>query len=148
MIEFCKTPIYEAKLPQVSISPHETKAQAYFSLLMVYHDVVGLDIPVHDPFAVAKVQRLEELKDIVPHVVVNKLRIEASEVRIVDIFKYQGRRLALAVSDHVQQRNHIWSARQILQDLDLALYLLFLDWLQDFDDTFLIVDNVDPFKDL
>jgi hypothetical protein len=54
----------------------------------------------------------------------------------------------LIVAHHVQQRDDVGTARQILQDLDLALYLLLLDRLQDFDDAFLVVDDVDALKDL
>jgi len=53
----------------------------------------------------------------------------------------------LAVSDHVQQRDNVWSPRQILQDLDLSLYLLLLDRLEHFDNTFLVVDYIDAFED-
>ena len=34
-----------------------------------------------------------------------------------------------------------------MQDLDLTLYLLLLDGFEDFDDAFLIVDDVDALKD-
>jgi hypothetical protein len=40
------------------------------ALLMVDHNVVRLDIAVHDAFAVAEVQSLEELENVVPYVVV------------------------------------------------------------------------------
>jgi hypothetical protein len=34
-----------------------------------------------------------------------------------------------------------------LQDLDLSLYLLLLDRLENLDDTFLVVNDVDAFED-
>lgn len=42
---------------------------------MVDHNVVRLDIAMHDAFAVAEVQSLEELEDVVPHVVVLELGV-------------------------------------------------------------------------
>ena len=54
----------------------------------------------------------------------------------------------LVVPDHIQQPDHIRSSRQILQNLDLPLYLLLLDGFQDLDDTFLVGGDVDGFKDL
>jgi hypothetical protein len=54
----------------------------------------------------------------------------------------------LVVAHHVQQRDDVGAARQILQDLDLALYLLLLNRLQDLDDAFLVVDDVDALKNL
>ena len=154
------------------------KGRTYLFLLVVDHDVVRFYIPVHYALAVTEIQRLEQLKDVVADIVVHKLGIQASEIGIVDIFEYKRGRLALGahvsyesirdegarrcglypvahptfsyliVSNDIQQRNNVWAARQILQNLDLALDLLLLDRLQDLDDAFLIVDNVDAFKHL
>lgn len=54
----------------------------------------------------------------------------------------------LAVPDNIQQRNNIWTSREVLQDLNLPLYLLLLHRLEDFDDAFLVIDYVDAFEDL
>jgi len=54
----------------------------------------------------------------------------------------------LVVAHYIQQRDDVGAAGQILQDLDFALYLLLLDGLQDFDDAFLVVDDVDAFENL
>ena len=54
----------------------------------------------------------------------------------------------LIVAHHVQEGDDIRSTRQILKDLDLAFYLLLLDRLEHFDDAFLIVDDIDSFKNL
>jgi hypothetical protein len=42
----------------------------HLPLLVIDHNVVRLDISVHDAFAVAEVQSLEKLKYVVPYVVV------------------------------------------------------------------------------
>lgn len=54
----------------------------------------------------------------------------------------------LVVANDIQQSDDVGSAAEVLQDLDLALYLLLLDGLEDLDDTFLVVDDVDTLKDL
>lgn len=43
----------------------------------------------------------------------------------------------LTVPDDIQQPNNVRSTCKVLQDLDLTLDLLLLDWLEDFDDAFL-----------
>ena len=69
--------------------------QAEFALLVVDHDVVRFHVAVHDAARVAEVEGLEEFKDVVPDVVVGQARVEDFEIRIVDVFKHQTRRLAL-----------------------------------------------------
>lgn len=54
----------------------------------------------------------------------------------------------MAIPNNIQQSNNVWATRQILQDLDLSLDLLLLYGLEHLDDAFLIVDNVDPLKNL
>lgn len=52
----------------------------------------------------------------------------------------------LVVANNVQQRDDIRSAGQILENLDLSLYLLLLNRLQNLNDAFLVVDDVDAFE--
>lgn len=54
----------------------------------------------------------------------------------------------MVVSDDVEQSDDVRAPRKVLQDLDLPLDLLLLDRFQHFDDTLLVVDNVDAFEDL
>ena len=53
----------------------------------------------------------------------------------------------LAVSDHIQQGNDVRPSGKVLQDLDLPLDLLLLDRFQDLDNTLLVIDDIDAFKD-
>lgn len=71
--------------------------QPHLSILMVDHDVMRLHVSVHDTLAVAKVQSLEQLQDIVPHVQVVELGVEDPKFGVVDVLEYQGRRLALCI---------------------------------------------------
>lgn len=54
----------------------------------------------------------------------------------------------LVVAHHIQKRNNVGSTRQVLKDLDFALYLLLLDRLQNLDDALLVVDHVDTLEHL
>ena len=117
------------------------------SLLVIDHNVVRLDVSVHDALGMTEVERLEEFENVVPDVVVDETWVEGAEVGVVDILKDQARSLTLAVPDDVQQSHDIGTSGQILQDLDLTLYLLLLDRLQNLDDTLLVVGDIDALED-
>jgi hypothetical protein len=86
----------------------------YLSFRMVDHDIVGLDITMHDTFTVTEIQSLEQLIDIESHIIIDEAGIKNTEVCIVDILKDQARSLALAVAHHVEQGDNVGTARQIL----------------------------------
>jgi hypothetical protein len=69
--------------------------QAYLSVLMIDHNVMRLDVSVHDALAVTVVERLEQLEDVVADIDVVKLWVEAAEVGIVDMFENEGRSFTL-----------------------------------------------------
>jgi hypothetical protein len=75
VVELGKAPINQTQLCAVSNLFSATDTTTDLSLLMVDHNVVRLDIAVHDALAVAEVQSLEELENVVPHVVVLELRV-------------------------------------------------------------------------
>lgn len=68
---------------------------SYFLVLMVDHNVMRFYVSMHDTLAVAVVQALEQLIDIVSNIDIVELGVEASEVGVVNIFEYEGRRLTL-----------------------------------------------------
>lgn len=67
----------------------------YFSVLMVDHNVMRLYVPMHDSLAVAEVEALEQLVDVVSNIDVVELGVEAPEIGIVDVLKDERRGLAL-----------------------------------------------------
>lgn len=113
---------------------------------MINHNIVGLDIAMHDTLAVAEVERLQQLEDIVADIIVGKAGVQSPEVGVIDSLEDQAGGFALVVTDDVQQRHHIRTTGQILENLDLSLNLLFLHGLENLDDTFLIVDDVDALE--
>lgn len=54
----------------------------------------------------------------------------------------------LTIPDNVEQGDDVGAAGQILQNLDLSLDLLLLHRLQDLDNAFLVVNNVDALENL
>lgn len=115
-------------------------------LIVVNHNIVRLHIPVHDSLAVTEVQCLQKLVDIITHVIVGEAGVEHAEVRVVHVFENQARRFALAIANDIKQGYHVGATRQVLKNLDLTLNLLLLDWLQDLDDTLLVVDHIDALE--
>jgi hypothetical protein len=65
---------------------------------VVNHDIVRLDITVHDALAVAEIEGLEQLKDVEAHVKVLELGVETAEVGVIDILEYERRCFALCVA--------------------------------------------------
>jgi hypothetical protein len=98
---------------------------------VVNHDVVRLDITVHDALAVAEVESLEQLEDVVAHVVVLELGVEAPEVGVVDVFKDQRGRFALQGSvlagcgvQREARRSHLVAVLQVsVTDLVVAHHI-------------------------
>jgi hypothetical protein len=115
---------------------------------MIDHNVMRLHVAVHDALAVAVVKGLEKLKDVVADVDIDELGVQGAEVGVVDVFEDERGCLALRIPDNVEQGDNVGPAGQVLQDLDLALYLLLLDGLEDLDDAFLVVNDVDALEDL
>lgn len=66
----------------------------------------------------------------------------------IHIFRNNGRRLRLAVSNNVQQSHYIGSTSQILQYFYFSLDLLLFNGLQDLDNTLGVGGEMDGFKDL
>ena len=67
----------------------------YLPVLMIDHNVMRFYVSVHDALAVAVVERLEEFVDVVAHIDVVELGVEAPEVGVVDVLKDQRRGLTL-----------------------------------------------------
>lgn len=62
---------------------------------MIDHNVVRLDITMHNSLAVAEVQGLEKLENVESHIEVVELGVETAEVCVVDVLEDEGRRFAL-----------------------------------------------------
>jgi hypothetical protein len=67
----------------------------YFSILMVDHNVMRLYVSMHDSLAMAVIQALEQLVDVVSNIDVVELGVKAPEIGIIDVLEYKGRCFAL-----------------------------------------------------
>lgn len=54
---------------------------------MIDHNVMRFDVSVHDALAVAEVESLEKLKDVVTDINVVELGVEAAEVCVVHVLE-------------------------------------------------------------
>ena len=61
---------------------------SYLSLFVINHDVVRLNISVHYSLAVAEIQRLQQLVDVVADIVVLELWVQVAEVGVVDVLEH------------------------------------------------------------
>uniref|UniRef100_A0A182MKF9 C2H2-type domain-containing protein n=1 Tax=Anopheles culicifacies TaxID=139723 RepID=A0A182MKF9_9DIPT len=94
--------------------------QTQLAILMVDHHVVWLHVTVHDAQAVAVVERLQQLVQIVPNVVIAERLVELLEVGIVHMLEDECRRTGDRILHHRQQRDDVGAAPEILEDLDFA----------------------------
>lgn len=134
MVEFSQTPINKSEL----------------AIGMIDHDVVRLNIAMHDALRVAKVKSFKNLKHIVPNVKVIEALIELAEVSITRVNKLSdnGRGLRQGVSHHINQVNDVYTTFKCLQNLNLTSDLVLLDRLEDFDNDSLIGLRVNALVDL
>ena len=112
MVKFRETPVDKAQLETVSgQAPPWAQKQTYLSILVINHNIVGLDISVHYALAVAEVQRLDmfsntascllletylqKLEDIIADIIIDEFRIQTSKIGVVDVLENERRRLAL-----------------------------------------------------
>lgn len=71
---------------------------------MIDHNVMRLDVAVHNALAVAEVEGLEEFVDVEPHIEVVELGVQAAEIGIVDVLEDERRRLALQCRSRDQHK--------------------------------------------
>ena len=98
MVELREAPINQSKL----------------ALLVVDHDVVRLDVSVHDAVRVAVVQGLEELENVIANVVVGEGGVEYLEVRVIDVLEDEGGGFGLRVADHIEELNYVLPTAHVL----------------------------------
>ena len=114
MVELGETPVDESQL----------------AVGVVNHDVVRLDISVHDALAVAEIEGLEDLIHIEANVEIVEALVKLAEVSVtgVDELGDNGGRLRQWVSHDVNQLNDVDAAFKVLQNLDLSPDLVLLDY--------------------
>ena len=114
MVELGETPVDESQL----------------AVGVVDHDVVRLDISMHDALAVAEIEGLEDLIHIEANVEIVEALVKLAEVSVtgVDELSDNGGRLRQWVSHDVDQLNDVDATFKVLQNLDLSPDLVLLDY--------------------
>ena len=65
---------------------------------MIDHNVMRLDITVHNSLAVTEIEGLQELEDVESDINIVELGVQASEIGVVDMLKDERRCLALSTA--------------------------------------------------
>mmetsp|Transcript_14032 Transcript_14032/g.21715 ORF Transcript_14032/g.21715 Transcript_14032/m.21715 type:complete len:307 (+) Transcript_14032:338-1258(+) len=120
--------------------------QPQLPLLMINHDIVRLDIPMHHPIRMTIIQRLEQLKYIIPNIIIRQGRIQYLEIGIIHMLKNQRGGLGLWIPYHIQQLDNVGPPTHILKYFDFTFNLFFFDGLENFNDAFGVVADVDSLE--
>uniref|UniRef100_A0AAG5D8W7 Secreted protein n=1 Tax=Anopheles atroparvus TaxID=41427 RepID=A0AAG5D8W7_ANOAO len=147
-LEVATSDAYVVLLPGVVELGQAPVDQTQLAVLVIDHHVMGLHVAVHDAHAVAVVQCLQQLVQIVPDVVVCERLVELLEVRIVHMLEDEGRRTGDRILHDRQQRDDVGAAPEILQNLNLAFDFFLLDRLQDFHHALLVARHFDRLEHL
>lgn len=86
----------------------------YLFLLVVYHDIVGFDVPVHDPHAVTVIQGLADTRTYVKHVGNHNNTMDSSQ---------PGARVPCSQEDVLQPRHNKLAFPALTLDMMLAARL-------------------------
>jgi len=131
MVELSKTPINDTNL----------------TVLVINHNVVGLNITVHNTTRVSEVKAAEKLIHVEADVVRSESGVENLEVSTVDVLENKRAGLGDRVLHSIDKIDDVGTTLQVLKNLDLTTNLLFLNRLEDLDDNRLVVRNVDTSED-
>jgi hypothetical protein len=131
VVEFSKTPINKAE----------------FTTGVVNHNVMGLNISVHDTLGMAEVEGLENLKHVEADIKISKAFVKCAEINIASVNELHDEcgSLGHRVADNIDQVDNVDASLDRLQNFDLASNLGLLNGLKDFDNDALVVCVVDTF---
>ena len=88
MVELCQSPVDEAELNWADQRClRQFRDDTHLPLFVVNHDVVWLDISVHDASRMTEVERFQQFQDVIPDIEICKFGVEDLEVGVVDVFE-------------------------------------------------------------
>ena len=114
---------------------------------MIYHNVMRLDISMHDTFRVAIVKSFQNFIDIKSNVIISERLVKSSEINItsVNILHDQSRGFCHWISNYINQVDDVNTASESLQNFDFSSDFSFLDWFENLDDNSFIIQRVNSF---
>ena len=129
-LEVSRSDTHVVLLPRVVELSQTPIDQTKLAVGVVDHDIVRLDITVHNALRVAEVERLQNLEHVEADVEVVEALVELAEVSVtrVDELSDNGRRLGQWVSHNINKVDNVRSALERLQYLDLAPNLVLLHY--------------------
>lgn len=113
VVEFSETPIDQTKL----------------AVGVVNHDVVGLDVAMHDALGVTVVESLQDLEHVEADVEIVETLVEFAEVSVtrVDKLSDDGGCLSQRIPHNIDKFNNVHSVLKGLKDLDFSPDFVLLD---------------------
>ena len=102
---------------------------------------------MHNPHTMTKIQRLQQLINIKPNIIIIQRRKQRLMLRILHMLKNQSRCPRLGIPHHIQQLYYIHASLQIFQYFDFSFDFFRFDWFENFDDAAYVLTNVVAFED-
>lgn len=114
VVELSKTPINEAEL----------------AVSVVNHDVMRLDIAVHDSLRMAVIKGLQDFEHVITNIKVVEALVKFAEVSITGINKFSDdcRCLRQWIAYYIKHVNNVDATLESLQNFDLTSDLVLLDY--------------------
>ena len=114
VVELSKTPINEAEL----------------AVSVVNHDVMRLDIAVHDSLRMAVIKGLQDFEHVITNIKVVEALVKFAEVCITGINKFSDdcRCLGQWIAYYIKHVNNVDATLESLQNFDLTSDLVLLDY--------------------
>ena len=114
VVELSKTPINEAEL----------------AVSVVNHDVMRLDIAVHDSLRMAVIEGLQDFEHVITNIKVVEALVKFAEVSITGIDKLSNdcRCLRQRITNDIKHVNNVDATLESLQNFDLTSDLVLLDY--------------------
>ena len=114
--------------------------------LVVDHDIVRLDVPVHDALGVCEVESLEELTNVGLDVLEGKLGVEHFMVDVGDMLHNEADYICRGTLHNVVEFNDIFGLGQGLEQLDFSLYSGRICLFETLDHALLVIIYIQGFE--
>mmetsp|Transcript_8290 Transcript_8290/g.14752 ORF Transcript_8290/g.14752 Transcript_8290/m.14752 type:complete len:214 (-) Transcript_8290:127-768(-) len=130
MVKLTKAPIHDSEI----------------SLLMINHNVLGLNVSMENAFGMSEFQSFQHLENVVLYIISSQFREQCSVIVVINIFENQGWNLGLVVLANIVELDDVRTPAKLLQNQYFALDLLLLHRLQNLHHCLPLMDGIKHFK--